>query len=149
MNDARTPPADEHSRPCETGCLLISNALTASHADRLRALKRRDLTRASRFRGVSRKVRRGPLRIRWRTAIAEGNRFSELGTFKHEWQAAAVYDTALIALGYPPVNFTEASLRSASPPGSFEHALAYVRERLRLSSPPPSRAPFRPLFKDP
>ncbi len=111
----------------------MSNALDAAHAARLCALARADRHRPSLFRGAVRVGDdRHPERVRWRASIRTGGRIVRLGTFPNARTAGVVYDLALMTLGFPPVNFTEAEYRTVPPSGSLEDALRVVRARLGL-----------------
>ncbi len=100
-----------------------------SHANRLRTLAhQRGGTSA--YAGVHFDRQRK----RWTAAISDSSRgvrsTVHLGRFKVEREAAAVYDLALIALGYPPLNFPASLYAGVVIPDELRMMLGQLRNPL-------------------
>jgi len=103
-----------------------------SHRSRLRALDRTDAHRTSKYRGVTiRRPKKPWQKVRWSTAIAEGDRgLRYLGTYSREVDAATTYDLALIFLGHEPVNFPSSFYLKPASRAAYVGALRALQKLL-------------------
>ncbi|SHG33128.1 hypothetical protein SAMN02745157_4036 [Kaistia soli DSM 19436] len=76
----------------------------------------------------------------WLAAIRTGGRTVRLGWFADPFRAGIAHDLALLNLGLPPVNFSNAHYR-AVPAEHTATGLRTIRERLGLADEPSCNQP--------